>query len=168
MVDSNLYIEWNVTRKGIAAVGGSGYQMEGILMKCGPTNAITTVLSQELPCSKSYVWSHAPTVIEGKAQVMTGSNRVTATSGEFASYMTTSAGGGTGAYQLIWVDTDNQQEYAITGFTDVTHITISPAYSGASGKVGWNVMQHQEADCRAGGRFVPSVLHGPGDRAIYT
>ena len=153
VVNGNLYIEWNVTRKGIAAVGLSGYQMEGILMKCGPTSAITTVLSEELPCSKSYVWSQAPMVIEGKADVATGSNTVTAKSGEFASYMTTAAGGGTGAYQLIWVDTDNQQEYAITGYTDSTHITISPAYAGASGTVKWNVMQHQETNI---GKFVDS------------
>ena len=154
VVGDNLYIEWNVTRKGIAAVGGGGYQMESILMKCGLTSAITTVLSQELPCSKSYVWSQAPMVMEGKAQAAAGSNRVTATSGEFASYMTTPAGGGTGAYQLIWVDTDNQQEYAITGFTDATHVTISPAYAGASGTVGWNVMQHQETNI---GKFVDST-----------
>jgi len=154
VVNGNLYIEWNVTRKGIAAVGLSGYQMEGILMKCGPTSAITTVLTAELPCSKSYVWSQAPMVIEGKAQVTNGSKTVTAKSGEFASYMTTPGGGGTGANRLIWVDTDNQQEYAITGYTDSAHITISPPYAGASGTVGWNVMQHQETNI---GKFVDST-----------
>ena len=154
VVGSNLYIEWNVTRKGVAAVGGGGYQMESILMNCGPTTAITTVLSQELPCSKSYVWSQAPMVIEGMASVVTGSRTITATSGAFASYMTTAAGGGSGAYQLIWVDTNNQQEYAITGFTDASHITISPAYMGASGSVGWNVMQQQETNI---GKFVDSA-----------
>jgi hypothetical protein len=154
VVGGNLYVEWNVTRKGIAAVGLSGYQMESVLMNCGPTNAITTVLTEELSCSKSYVWSQAPMVIEGKANVTTGSTSVTATSGEFASYMATPAGGGTGAHQLIWVDTGNQQEYAITGFTDSTHITISPAYAGASGSIGWNVMQHQETNI---GKFVDST-----------
>jgi hypothetical protein len=154
VVGGNLYIEWDVTRKGIAAVGNGGYEMESILMNCGSTSAITNVMSAELSCSKRYVWSQAPMVIEGKARVTTGSNMVAATSGEFASYMTTAAGGGTGAFQLIWVDTDNQQEYAITGFSDSAHITISPAYAGASGEVSWNVMQHQETNI---GKFVDST-----------
>src|SRR5262249_39328815 len=55
VVSGNLYIEWDVTRKGIAALGSSlgGYQMESVLMKCGPTSAITSVVSAELPCSKN-------------------------------------------------------------------------------------------------------------------
>jgi hypothetical protein len=129
--------------------------MESILMNCGPTSAITAVMSTELPCAKSYVWSQAPMVIEGTASVVNGSSTVTATSSNFASYMTTAAGGGTGAYQLIWVDEDNQQEYAITGYIDSTHITISPAYMGASGSVDWNVMQHQETNI---GKFVDSSV----------
>jgi uncharacterized membrane protein len=154
VVGGNLYIEWNVTRAGVEAVGRSGYQMESILMNCGPTNAITSVLSAELSCSKTYVWSQAPMVIQGTASVVNGSTTVTATSGAFASYMATAAGGGTGAYPLIWVDTNNQQEYAITRFTDSTHITISPAYAGASGAVSWNVMQHQETNI---GKFIDSA-----------
>ena len=155
VVGGNLYIDWNVTREGIQAVGGTaGYQMESILMNCGPTDAITSVLSAELSCSKTYVWSQAPMLIQGTASVMNGSSTVTATAGNFASYMTTAAGGGTGASQLIWVDTNNQQEYAITGYTDSTHITISPAYMGGSGSVGWNVMQHQETNI---GKFVDST-----------
>ena len=151
----NLYIEWNVTREGIQVVGGTaGYQMESILMNCGPTAAITSVLSDELSCSKVRVQSQAPMLIQGTASVMTGSSTVTATSGAFASYMTTAVGGGTGAYQLIWVDTNYQQEYTITGFTDSTHITISPAYMGSSGPVSWNVMQHQETNI---GKFVNST-----------
>ena len=154
VVGGNLYIDWNVTREGIEAVGGTdGYQMESILMNCGPADAITSIVSAELSCSKTYVRSQAPMVIEGTASVMNGSHTVTATSGDFASYMTTAAGGGTGAYQLIWLDTNNQQEYAITGYTDSTHIAISPAYMGASGSVGWNVMQHQETNI---GKFVAS------------
>ena len=63
-------------------------------MNCGPTNAITSVLSAELACSKTYVRSQAPMVIEGTASVMNGSTTVMATAGDFASYMTTAAGGG--------------------------------------------------------------------------
>jgi uncharacterized membrane protein len=154
VVGGNLYIEWNVTREGQSVVGKGGYQTETILMKCGPTSAITSVLSAELPCFKSYVRSQAPKVIQGTASVMTGSSTVTATSGAFASYMTTAAGNGTGAYQLIWVDANNQQEYTITGYSDSTHITVSPAYMGTSGSVGWNVMQHQETNI---GKFVSST-----------
>ena len=45
VVNGNLYIEWNVTRGGVEVVGNDGYQMESILMKCGPTSAITAVMS---------------------------------------------------------------------------------------------------------------------------
>ena len=46
VVGGNLYIDWNVTREGIEAVGGTdGYQMESILMNCGPADAITSVVS---------------------------------------------------------------------------------------------------------------------------
>jgi hypothetical protein len=157
VVGGNLYIEWDVTRKGIAVLGSSrgGYQMESVLMNCGPTTAITSVLSAELSCSRAYVWSQAPMIIEGTANVTYGSSTVTATSGAFASYMTTAAGNGTGAYQLIWVDTNYQQEYTITGYTDSSHIKISPAYMGSSGSVGWNVMQHQETNI---GKFVSSTV----------
>ena len=118
-MDGNLYIEWNVTREGVEAVGDDGYQMESILMKCGPTSAITAVMSTDLPCTKSYVWSQAPMIINGSATVTNGSSTVTQTSGDtFSSYMTTAAGGGTGAYQLIFLDATNQQEYRITGYTD--------------------------------------------------
>jgi uncharacterized membrane protein len=154
LVGGNLYIQWDVTREGLMPIGSSGYEMESILMNCGPTSAITSVLSAELSCSKSYVWSQAPMLVQGTASVVYGSSTVTATSGNFASYMTTAAGGGTGAYQLIWTDTNNQQEYTITGYTDSTHITISPAYMGGSGSVGWNVMQHQETNI---GKFVAST-----------
>ena len=155
VVGDNLYIEWNVTRKGVAAVGNGGYQMESILMQCGPTSAITDILTTELPCAKTYVWSQAPMIVSGMATVTNGSGTVTRSSGgKFSSYMTTAAGGGgTGAYQLVFVDTTNQQEYRITGYTDDTHITISPVYAGASGSIGWNVMQHQQTNI---GKFVDS------------
>ena len=155
VVGDNLYIEWNVTREGVEAVGDDGYQMEAILMKCGPTSAITAAMSTELPCTKSYVWSQAPMIINGSAAVTNGGSTVTQTSGDtFSSYMTTAAGGGTGAYQLIFLDATNQQQYRIIGFTDPTHITISPAYEGASGSIGWNVMQHQQTNI---GKFVDST-----------
>jgi len=154
VVDGNLYIEWNVTRKGTAAVGGGGYQMESILLKCGSTSAVAAVMSTELGCTKSYVWSQAPMVISGRATATNGSGTVTQTSGDkFSSYMATVAGGGTGAYQLVFVDATNQQEYRIAGYTDNTHITISPVYAGASGAIDWNVMQHQQTNI---GKFIDS------------
>ena len=155
VVDGNLYIEWNVTREGVEAIGGDGYQMESILMKCGPTSAITAVMSSDLPCTKSYVWSQAPMIINGSATVTNGDTTVTQTSGNtFSSYMTTAAGGGTGAYQLIFLDATNQQEYRVVGYTDPTHITISPAYAGTSGSIDWNIMQHQQTNI---GKFIDST-----------
>ena len=100
------------------------------------------------------MWSQAPLVVNGTATVTNGSGTVTQTSGDtFSSYMTTAAGGGTGAYPLIFVDATNQQQYRITGFTDSTHITISPVYAGASGSINWDVMQHQQTNI---GKFVDS------------
>jgi hypothetical protein len=156
VVNGNLYLEWNVTKEGTSAVGINGsYHMESIRMKCGPTSEITGVMSTELPCAKTYVLSQAPMLISGKATVTNGSGTVTQKSGDtFSSYMTTAAGGGTGTYQLIFVDATNQQEYRITGFADPTHITISPAYAGASGAIDWNVMQHQQTNI---GKFADST-----------
>ena len=154
VVNGDLYIQWNVTRKGVSAIGNSGYQMESILMKCGPTTAITPAMSTDLACTRSYVWSQAPMVLSGKATVTNGSGTITQISGDmFSSYMTTPTGGGSGTYQLVFVDETNQQEYRITGYTDGSHITISPAYAGASGSIAWNVMQNQQTNI---GKFIDS------------
>ncbi len=157
VVNNDLYIEWNVTKSDVDQVLGKPgqYHMESILLNCGATNLVTASMTSELPCTKQSVWSQAPTVLNGTATVTQGSGTVTWASGDnFASYMTTSAGGGTGAYPLTWVDPVNHRQYMITGYTDPTHITISPVYSGASGTVDWNVMQNQETNI---GKFIDST-----------
>ena len=96
VVNNNLYIEWNVTKSDVDQVLGKPgqYHMESILLNCGATNLITASMTTELPCTKQSVWSQAPSVLNGTATVTQGSGTVTWASGDqFASYMTTAAGG---------------------------------------------------------------------------
>src|SRR5271169_499866 len=157
VVGGNLYIEWNMTRTPTPAesgiVGGGGYLNESVWLNCGATSSITTVLSAELPCSRVSTWSQAPYLVAGLASPAKGATTITAASGTFASYMST-GGAGTGEYNLIFVDGDNQQAYSITSYTDATHIVISPAYSGPGGaSIHWSIFPNQETNI---GKFINS------------
>ena len=152
----HLYIEWQVTRAGDPALGNAGYMQESIVVDCGATSGVAAVLGAELPCANKRVWSQAPSIVSGEFTGTQGSQSVVITTGSVPPYACDTTCGGTGPYDLIFVDGSNQQEYRITSYTDSKHITISPAFINTSAtKLRWNIMQHQQTNI---GKFANSAI----------